>query len=398
MASGSRWASHWTLDPEINFLNHGSFGACPRAVLEVQSRWRARLEREPVRFMARELEGLLDTARASLADFVGCDAQDLVFVQNATMGVNSVLRAFPFEPGDELLVTDHAYAACRNALDFVATERGARVVVAHVPFPGVTSDVVVERVLAAITERTRVLLLDHITSPTGLVFPVQRIVPEAERRGVHTLVDGAHAPGQVHVDIRALAPSFYTANCHKWLCAPKGAAFLYVRRDLQAIIRPLIVSHAATSKRTDRSRYLQEFDWTGTGDPTAWLTVPDAITTMGGLLPGGWDAVRAHNRALALEARRILCDALQVAPPAPDDMVGSLAAIPLPDARGAVAASPLDTEPLQAALFEQHRIEVPVWPWPVAPKRHVRIAAQLYNERAQYERLAAALVTELRST
>jgi len=398
MASGSPWASHWTLDPEVDFLNHGSFGACPRAVLEAQSRWRVRLEREPVRFMARELEGLLDAARAEVAAFVGCDAPDLAFVQNATAGVNTVLRAYPFESGDEILVTDHAYAACRNALDFVAAQRRARVVEAHVPFVGATSGAVVESVLDSITARTRVLLLDHVTSSTGLVFPVERIVPEAERRGVRTLVDGAHAPGQVPVDIRALDPAYYAANCHKWMCAPKGAAFLYVRRDLQDAIRPLVVSHAATSRRTDRSRYLQEFDWTGTGDPTAWLAIPDAIAALDGLLPGGWGAVRAHNRALALEARRILCDALQVEPPAPDDMVGSMAAIPLPDARGAVAASPLGTEPLQAALFERHRIEVPIWSWPAAPKRHVRIAAQLYNERAQYERLAAALITELRAT
>jgi isopenicillin-N epimerase len=377
----------WGLDPDVVFLNHGSFGACPRGVLAVQQRLRDELEREPVRFLSRELEGRLDAARAALAAFVGADPDDLAFVTNATTGVNTVLRSLPLSAGDELVTTDHTYNACRNALDLAAARSGARVVLARVPFPVATEDQVVESVLAAVTPRTRLALVDHVTSPTALVFPIGRMVADLQRRGVDTLVDGAHAPGMVPLDLRAIGAAYYSANCHKWLCAPKGAAFLHVRRDRQDDIRPLVVSHGANSPRTDRSRFRLEFDWTGTADPTAFLAVPEALRLLEGAVPGGWPALMARNRDLALRAREILGDALGAAPASPVSMLGSLAAVPLPDA----PRPPVGRDPLQDTLFARHGIEVPVMPWPAPPRRLLRVSAQLYNTPQHYERLATAL-------
>ena len=378
------WARLWPLDPAITFLNHGSFGACPRAVLDAQARWRAELEAEPVRFLHRELEGRLAAARAALGAFVGADPEDLAFVPNATTGVNTVLQSLDFATGEELLVTDHGYNACRNAVERVAVRAGLRVVVAPVPFPVEGPDQVVEAVLGRVGPRTRLALLDHVTSPTGLVFPIERLVSELAARGVDTLVDGAHAPGLLPLDVEALGAAYYTGNCHKWLCAPKGAAFLHVRRDRQAGIRPLVVSHGANAPRTDRSRFRLEFDWTGTADPTAYLTVPEALRYLGGLMAGGWPALMARNREVALAARRILCATLGVASPAPDAMIGSLAAVELPPRAG-------DPEALQRALFDRFGIEVLAFAWPSPPVRVLRVSAQLYNTAEDYERLAAAL-------
>jgi len=383
---------HWGLDPEITFLNHGSFGACPLAVLEHQRQLRERMERQPVQFLARELEPLLDEARAELASFLGADAEDLAWLSNATTGVNAVLQSLAFGPGDELLTTDHEYNACRNALEHVAGRSGATVVVAPVPFPLGSPDEVVDAVLSRVTARTRLALIDHVTSPTGLVLPIERLVRELAGRGVETLVDGAHAPGMLELSLDELGAAYFTGNCHKWLCAPKGAAFLHVRRDRRNRVRPLVISHGANSPRRDRSRYHLEFDWTGTDDPTAWLSVPAAIRFMGGLVEGGWPELRRRNRRLALKARDELCRALGVEPGCPDEMVGSMAALPLPPGAPGSTTSALYTDELQSALLRRFQIEVPIIPWPAPPARLVRISAQVYNRPEQYRRLAAALV------
>jgi len=388
--------SHWGLDPEVRFLNHGSYGACPTAVLQKQAELRARMEAEPVRFLHREIEPLYDAARAALADFVGADAEDVAFVTNATSGVTTVLRSLRFAPGDELLTTDHEYNASRNALDFAAATSGAKVVVATLPWPVTSEQALVDAVLAHVTPRTRLLLVDHISSQTALVMPVARLVSELKARGVETLVDGAHGPGQVPLSLRELGAGYYTGNCHKWMCAPKGAAFLHVRRDLQPGLTPLAVSHGRNSPRTDRSRFRLEFDWTGTHDPTPALCVPDAIRVMGAMLPGGWPELRASNRSKALAARRLLCDRLGVAPACPESMVGSMAVVGLPPGYPVQAEPPLYLDPLHLKLFETYRIEVPIVPWPRAPQRHVRVSAQLYNTPDEYAALADALEALLR--
>ncbi|HUM12806.1 MAG TPA: aminotransferase class V-fold PLP-dependent enzyme [Myxococcaceae bacterium] len=384
-------AAHWTFDPGLTFLNHGAFGACPGEVLALQAELRARMEVDPIDFLVRAIEPLLDEARARLADFLGAEPDDLAFVDNATAGVNTVLRSLVFQPGDELLTTDHAYNACANALQAMAERTGARVVVAPVPFPVQHPSEVSEPVLAAVTGRTRLALVDHVTSATGVVFPVETLVPALQERGVDTLVDGAHAPGMVPLDVTALGAAYYSGNCHKWLCAPKGAGFLHVRRDRQAAIRPLVVSHGANSPRTDRSRFRLEFDWTGTRDPTAVLCVARAIEVVGGLVPGGWDEVRARNGALARRARALLCEALGVAPPCPEAMLGSLAAVALPEDPRWPPPVPPALDLLQERLFERHRIEVPVYGWPVPHRRWIRVSPHLHNSEAQYIFLAGAL-------
>ena len=387
-------AGLWPLDPSVLFLNHGSFGACPTEVLRYQSTLRAEMEAEPVRFLSRELDDRLDVARQALAAFIGADADDLAFVTNATGGVNAVLRSLVFAPGDELLTTDHVYGACRNTLDFVASRSGARVVIVQMPFPLASPDAALEAVLSRVTPRTRLALLDHITSPTAVILPIERFVRELAGRGVEVLVDGAHAPGMIPLDLGALGAAYYSGNCHKWLCAPKGSAFLWVRRDRQQDVRPLTISQGASVTRAERSRFRLEFDWTGTSDPTAWLTVPRAIEYLGSLVPGGWPALMARNHALALEARRLVCAAAGTPPPCPDDMVGSLASIVLPDGptRDISWRRP---DPIQRRLFEGWGIEVPVMTWPAAPHRLVRISAQLYNRLDHYATLADALSKEL---
>jgi isopenicillin-N epimerase len=388
-------AHHWPLDPAVTFLNHGSYGACPHAVLEAQQHFRERMERNPVQFLTRALESLLDEARQELAAFLGADPQNLVFVPNTTTGVNTVLRSLRFEPGDEVLTTTHVYNACRNALDFIADRTGARIVMAVIPFPVESPERVSELILEAKTSRTRLALLDHVTSPTGLIFPIAGLVRELETHGIETLVDGAHAPGMLPLTLESLGAAYYVGNCHKWLCAPKGAAFLYVRPDRRAAVRPLAISHGANSRRKDRSRFHLEFDWTGTNDPTACLAVPVAIRFLGSLLPGGWPAVMARNHALALEARHLLCRTLAVSPPCPDTMIGTMAAVPLPNAAEDPGGSPSARDPLEMALYQQFRIEVPVTTLPASPLRLIRISAHLYNTPAQYACLAHSLTKML---
>ena len=382
----SELRDHWCLDPQVRFLNHGSFGATPRAVLEEQQAWRLRLEQQPVEFMARELEGLLDAARSALGEFLGADSDDLAFLPNATHGLNTVLRSLELAPGDEILSTNHGYNAARTAATFVCERAKARLVEVEVPFPLSGPEAVCEAVAEGFSDRTRLLLIDHVTSPSGLVFPIEDLVALARERGVEVLVDGAHAPGMLPLDLDALGADYYTGNCHKWLCSPKGAAFLHVRRDRQAKIRPLAISHGANDERRDRSRFRLEFDWTGSADPSAYLCVPGAIHFLGELLPGGWDALYQHNRALALHARREMAAALEVELPAPDSMIGNLAAVALPR-RGPLA--PGESDPLQVWLREVHRVEIPVFSFPGG--RVIRLAAQAYVTRDEIDALAGAL-------
>lgn len=388
-------AAHWTLDPAVRFLNHGSFGATPRAVLEEQSRWRARMEREPVLFLGREIGAELDLARDELAAFLGARSADLVFVPNATTGVSSVLRSLELAPGDELLTTSHAYNACRNALEFAARARGATLRTAPLPFPIEGPATVVERVLGACTPRTRLCLLDHVTSPTGLVLPVAELARELRARGVLSLIDGAHAPGMLALDVPAVGADLYTGNLHKWVCAPKGAAFLWARPEHQAWLRPTVIGHGANAPAGERSRFHQEFDWPGTDDPSAYLSVPCALRTLGSLVPGGWPALRARNAELARAARALLCERLDLAPPAPESMLGSLATLILPGLPPPPSASPFEVAPLQRALFERHKIEIPVWRFGAPPLSLVRLSAQAYNDLDDYRALGEALAVEL---
>jgi isopenicillin-N epimerase len=412
-------AHAWALDPAITFLNHGSFGAAPREVLGAQRRWQDRMEAQPVQFFARDLPGLLADARAALGAFLGADPDDLAFVANATGAVNAVVRSLRFEPGDELVTDDHEYNATINVLRHVAERDGARVVVARIPFPTVSEDEVVDALLGAVTERTRLVLVSHVTSPTALVFPLARIVAALAERGIETLVDGAHAPGMLPLDIEGIGAAWYAGNLHKWVCAPKGSGFLHARPDRQPGIRPNIISHGANAAvgpsaarggagHGGSTRYRAEFDWQGTLDPTPWLAVPDAIRHVGDLADGGWPALMARNHDLTIRARERLTDVLRLDPTTlpPVSMLGSMVALPLPSsgplAMTGSGSSPLDTDPLQQILLDRFRIEVPIFPWPVpaaespdAARRLIRISSALHNGADDVDRLADALGTLL---
>lgn len=387
------FADLWTLDQAVDYLNHGSFGACPRAILEKQSELRARLEREPMDFLVRHAPGLYAEARTALGQFVGADPDDLAFVPNATTGVNAVVRSLSFSPGDEILTTDHAYGACRKALEYVASRTGARVTIAKVSFPLAGPEDVVAPVLAAVTPRTRLAMLDHVTSPTALVFPLERLVAELSARGVDTVVDGAHALGMLPLDLSRLGAAYYTGNAHKWLCAPKSVAFLYVRKDRQKGVHPVTISHGYAG---GEARFRDEFDWTGTIDPTPALTIPFCIEYLGGLVPGGWPELMKRNRDLALRARRILLERLEGRAACPDDMVGSMAAVLLPTFSKKSPLFGLDREQL-ADWMRARGSEPWFFHWsPSGAGRLVRVSAQLYNHEAQYVKLAGLLAEALR--
>jgi len=378
------------------FLNHGSFGACPKPILQLQEKLRHRMEAEPVQFLWRRYEERLEPARAQVANFVGAHPKDLVFVTNATTGVNAVVRSLRLRQRQELLTTNHDYNACHNVLVEAARRAGARVIVAQVPFPLRSADQALEAILHAVSRRTRLVLLDHITSSTGLVLPVERLVRELEARGVDTLVDGAHAPGMVPLNLSQLAPAYYTANLHKWVCAPKGAGFLWVRPDKQKELQPAVISHGNNTPRPGYSAFQDRFDWAGTFDPTAWLCAREAIGWLGELLPGGWKELRERNHALALQARRVLCERLEVEAPCPEELVGIMATLLLPNRfQGLPRRARLDAE--QEQLYDRFGIEVPLFRFGRPERRYLRISAHLYNSMAEYEYLGQALLA-LRSS
>ena len=376
-------------------LNHGSFGATPAPVLEAQQRLRSRMEANPTRyFLGGEYQRELDSARRAVAGFVGGDEAGLVFVNNVTAGVNAVLRSLEpaLEPGDEIVVTDHEYNACRNAATVSASRAGARVAAAPVPFPLESPQQVVDAVLAAVTERTRVLLIDAVTSATGLVLPIAEIAAALEP-DVRVLVDAAHAPGMIDFDVSELGASYVTANCHKWMCSAKGAGFLWVRPDRRDDVYHSVISHGYNGGwPSTGGQFHAQFDWTGTDDPSAWLTVPAALEAVAAMHPDGWPGVRRSIRELCLTGRRILLDALGIEKPAPDDMIGAIASVPVPPADHSGSEI---FDPLMAALEQRHRIQVPVFIWPAPPDRLLRISAHLYNDESQYHRLAEAITAEL---
>ena len=379
---------HWTLDPEVTFLNHGSYGACPARIQLKQQELRQELEKEPVRFMAHRTS-LFDRSRERLAKFVGCPMTDLAFVPNATHGVNAAIGSQRWKPGDEVLVTDHEYNACRNALDFAAERWGATVVVVKLPFPLKDPQEVVDAMMAKVTPRTVFCLVDHITSPTALVLPVAEIIQAIHAKGIRVLVDGAHAPGQLPLNLKKLGADYYTGNLHKWACAPKGSAFLYVRPELQEEVHPVAISHGYNADPTNRSLFLQEFDWTGTFDPTAWACVVHVLDFMEDLVDGGWDAIMKRNHELALSMRSMLAYRFGTELPAPDSMIGTMAAVFIPQA--AVLTVDKRKTSVYAELQNQWGIQIPAIPLPDDLGTVVRLSAHVYNTESEYIRLAEAV-------
>ena len=366
----------YLLDPHICFLNHGSFGACPREVLEEQQRWRIELEREPVDFLDRRFLERLDTARARAARFLQAHPEDLVFVTNATSGVNAVLQSYPPPAGSEVLTSNHRYDAVGNTLRRSVEASGARLVEAQVPFPLSEPADILHAFAEAITADTFMMVIDQITSPTALLFPVAELIALARSHGVLVLIDGAHAPGQVDLDLNALQPDWWVGNLHKWVCAPKGAAVLWSARAHHARMRSTVTSHGFGDG------YHAEFDWPGTFDPTAILASVKAMDMHDEL---GGAQFRAQNHQLAAEAREMLCSELNLQPPHPRDsrLFAAMATLPFP-----IQGQP--GRALRDRLFHEHQIEVPVLDW--NGMTWFRISAfSTYNTVRDYERLAAAL-------
>jgi isopenicillin-N epimerase len=387
-------AKHWELDPDCVFLNHGSFGATTTHIRNEQRGWMNLLEEEPVRFFEDLAEGFMKNSRLALAKMLHCDAGDLALIENATSGVNTVLRSLVFNEGDEILVPDHAYQACRNTIDFVAERWGATVVTVNIPFPIEGPDVALDAIMAGVTPRTVLAMIDTVTSPTGLLMPFERLVKELESKGVAVMLDAAHGIGMVPLSLDELGASYTTSNCHKWLCAPKGSAFLHVRKDRQHLIHPLTISHGMTFPLGDTTRFRHEFDWTGTRDISAACSIPETIDYMQNMVDGGWPTIMQLNHDLAIEGRHILCERLGIEAPCPDEMIACIATLVLPN--GGSAGIPLhEPDPLHKVLQDKYGIQVPVWSWESPQGRYIRISAQLYNHVDEYHYLANALASEL---
>ncbi|GJM19801.1 MAG: isopenicillin-N epimerase [Phycisphaeraceae bacterium] len=392
-------ASRWAIDPTLVPLNHGAFGACPTAVLDAQRAHMDRMERDTVTFFVEDASKLLDRSRAALAPLLGCAANDVVFVPNASHGVHAALHNLDLAPGDELLTNAHEYPACLNNARQRCAQTGATLVVAELPWPVPSADALADALLANVTDRTKACLLSSVTSPSAVMMPVERVCRELRARGIEIILDAAHGVGFQHHDLKAWDVAWSTGNAHKWLCSPKGSGWLYVRPDLQPTFRPPVLSNSAQVREpvaaaAGRPPMHVEFDYVGTNDISAYLAIADAAEFLADAA-GSIEAYMDHNRALALAGRDAVCRRLGVEPSAPDELTGAIAAIALPTTKPAAD--------LKRALFDRWRIQIPVWEprtatagmIGIADTPVVRLSANLYNAIGQYEYLAEALAAEL---
>jgi isopenicillin-N epimerase len=393
MDTGAAMRDHFQLDPGLIFLNHGSFGACPRAVVEAQRRWQDELEANPVAFLSRRSDQLLGLARQVLARYLGAQAEHLAFVPNATTGVNIVAQSLALQPGDEVLSTNHEYGACDATFGWVCARRGAVYRKVDIPLPYQAEDFV-DRLMAQVSSRTRLIFLSHITSATALIFPVGEVCAAARARGILTLVDGAHAPGQIALNLQQIGADFYTGNGHKWMCGPKGSAFLHVEPRHHAQLRgPVIswgqvaeqlqaqgdegsVASAALNRYTGADTLQRRLQWQGTRDVSAWLALPQAIVFQES---HDWATVRVRCHEAAVYAMHMLCQRWGLAPIARDQDFAQMAAVPLP---------PHLAPDLQQRLFEDSRIEIPVTQH--EGRRFLRISVQGYTTAAEVQALLDA--------
>lgn len=372
------------LDPEITFLNHGSFGATPRPVFESYQRWQRELERQPVEFLGRRSDELLNLARAKLAAYLGTSRDNLVFVTNATLGVNIMARSLALGSGDEILASNHEYGALDRTWGFLSQQSGFKYINHQASLPVKTVDQWVEEFWDAVTPHTRVIFLSHITSPTAIVFPVEEICRRARQHGILTVIDGAHAPGQLDLALDTLGADFYTGNLHKWLCAPKGAAFLYARPEVQHLVQPLIVSWGWQSDTPGPSPFVDWQQWTGTRDISAFLAVPDAIDFQAA---HNWPVVRASCHKLASELRQRITSLTDLEALYPDSpqWYRQMGTVPLP--------SSVDINELKIKLYDEFKIEIPLIDW--NGYKLIRFSLQAYNSMEDVLALEQALKTLL---
>ena len=370
------------LRPDVVFLNHGSFGACPQPVFEAYQRWQLELERQPVAFFQSRTR-LLPEARAALAEHVGCARDDLVFIPNATTGISAVARSLSLAEGQEVLATDHEYGACDRAWQLACRRSGAKYVKVSVPLPVRSQEEVVEAIWQGVTPRTRVLFLSHITSPTALIFPVRALARRARAAGILTVIDGAHAPGQVDVRLEELGADFYAGNCHKWLCAPKGSGFLHARKEHQAGLVPPITSWGHVVEAGRPNPFVDEFEWQGTRDIAAYLSVPAAIEYQ---RARDWPSVRrrCHRIASGVRARLLELYGLEPFTPDSEEFYAQMVAVPLPAC---------DAQSVKKRLLEEFNVEIPILSW--QGRQLVRVSVQAYTSQRDLDVLVRALETVL---
>lgn len=379
-------ARQFLLREDVVFLNHGSFGACPRPVFETYQRWQLELERQPVEFLGRNLVETMRVPRIALAAELGTSQDNLVGLTNATTGLNIVAQSLDLQPGDQILTTDHEYSALEKTWAYVARRTGAEIVVVKIPMPLLTETQFTDTIIAGMTERTKVLFLSHITSPTALLFPIERSIAEARKRGIWSVIDGAHTPGHIKLDLDALGADFYSGNCHKWLMTPKGSAFLHARPEVQNLLNPLVISHGwtADSKQPGakgafgNSPFIDGIEMQGTRDPAPWLTVPAALEFR---RENDWTSVSAHCQQLAQDTARRLGELTGLAPlSAPEFCAPQMVAMPLPEC---------DVAAVKDALLDKYNIEIPVFKW--QDTCIARLSVQGYNSRPQMDLLIEAL-------
>jgi len=388
MRYGRDLLSLWPLDPSAIYLNHGTVGVTPRAVLDAQQQWRHRVERHPSRFMLRDVwtftgsagdgRTLMREAAATVAAFVGAPVDDLVFVDNTSAGVNAVVRSMPLGPGDEIILTDHAYGGIVTAVRYAAARAGATVTVVGMPYPAFTSAECVARIDAALSPRTRLLIVDHVSAESALVFPVQTIVAAARRRGIPVLVDGAHVPGSMPLDVAAIGADFYVANLHKWAMAPRSSAFMVVAPEHQGWLHPPVISWGF------ETGFTQEFDWVGTRDVTPWLCAADGVRFVEDQLGG--QALYARNHALVWHAAQRLTQAWDTPLEIDESLAGCMVSVPAPARCGTTKA---DASHLRDRLLFDHDIEVQVHAR--ADRVWIRLCAQAYNDESDVDALARAV-------
>ncbi|MDX9911997.1 MAG: aminotransferase class V-fold PLP-dependent enzyme [Phycisphaerales bacterium] len=410
----------WAIDPALTFLNHGSYGACPRVVLDRQRELRERMERDPVRFFMQDIETLMDRTRDAVGALIDADPASLAPAPNSTVACATVLRHIAWNPGDEIIVSHHEYSSCINEIGRLAQSHDVRPVHADLPAVLDTPEQVIEATLKCVTPRTRLCLVSHVTSCGGAVLPVERLVALLRERGVETLVDGAHTPGQIELSVRRIGAAYYVAGLHKWCATPKGGAFISVRDDLRSGFRPLSLSSRAAKKRTDRDLYRCDFEYVGTADYTGHLCVPDAFAFMASLSEGGWPAVMRRNLRLARAASAMITSTLRevaphddVRPLCAEGLMGAMASVRLPACPPDLATRlakdrwvrmddpffrPLARtlgDPVQDALVERYNIQTPVWkqdgPAPEFGKRFIRVCAHPSLCLGDFEHLCNAL-------
>ncbi|GMG01620.1 unnamed protein product [Aspergillus oryzae] len=391
----SPFMSEWPLRRDVVHMDHSSSGACPTKVLEHQNALRWELDRGSPEFFLSRWSPRHRAAKEALARFVHANYDELLLTPGSTLGLNIVTQSQQFQPGDELLTTNHAYSSVTMLLRHVANRDGAKVVIAQVPFPVASEEEIVQSILACVTERTRFAIIDHIVSRSGLVFPIKRIVQELADRGIDTLVDGAHGPGQVPVDLHDIGAAYYTTSCHKWMCAPRGVGFLYARRDRIRRLKPLIIARSGHWRDSDGAAYSwleHTFEWNGCHDPSGVHSMPKIIEFLETALPGGHAAMVKRNHELAVDARRKVLGILGIDLPCPDDMIANMVVFPLPDS---VLPETQGILPLCKTLWENDRAEIQCYHWPAYPKRIFRFSVQLHNSMEQYVWLAGKIKAAL---